>query len=67
MPKCESYESRKNRLYGTWLNPKYQDDEIDNQHPSLEQRKVQRPWVEIPIGTSVPKWREPKSNYIRYG
>lgn len=36
MPKCESYESRKNRLYGTWLNPKYQDDEIDNQHPSLE-------------------------------
>ena len=67
MPKCECYESRKNRLYGTWLNPKYQDDEIDNQQPSLEQRKVQRPWVEIPIGTSVPKWREPKSNYIRYG
>ena len=26
MPKCEGSESRKNYLYGIWLNPKYRNN-----------------------------------------
>ena len=56
MPKCESDESRKNRLDGARLNPKHL--KIGNQQPSLEQRKVQRLSL-LGVGSSDPKWCAP--------
>ena len=35
---------------------------LDNQQPSLEQRKVQRSSAEMPLGASAPKWRTPKAD-----
>ena len=40
MLKCDGCENRKESCNGSWLNPK--DDITGNQHPSIEQRKVQR-------------------------
>ena len=41
MLKCDGCENIKKSLNGTWLNPKCFFT-VGNQHPSLEQRKVQR-------------------------